>query len=84
MLINEKNQLDTRNFVEIYGDLCKKEKSLLYLALLAKSVVTSRQAIWMWSKGKTTPHITKQNLVAKELAKVTGYKYEPKTLFPLR
>lgn len=83
MQVNEKNQLDTRKFTEIFSDLSKNEKTQLFLLLLSKQVVTSRQAVWMWSTGRTKPHIFKQPFVAKALNKITGKTYNIKTLFPI-
>ncbi len=81
MQSKEIKTIDARTFPEIWESLSSVDRETLQYKLI-NALHCTRQTIWNYSKGNTTPtHIVKKE-VASVVSKMTGTKCHPNYLFP--
>lgn len=74
---------DTRRFTEVWMSLTPNQKEEIQYRITAARCAKTRQTIWNWTTGRTTPSPIIQETLASILTKFLGNKYSRDTLFPI-
>ncbi len=85
MQMSEKNLIDARSFQEIWKSLSEIQRQDLSFRLQRMECKVSRQTIYNWATGHTTPTLAPyRDGAAKVISRWLGVKVYPHTLFPTK
>lgn len=73
---------NTKSFQEIWATLSTAERDELSIKFFQKKCCKTRQTVWNWGAGATTPHPLVRDAVCALVSKAIGQKCFSNTLFP--
>lgn len=83
MQSKETKSIDARTFCVLWSTMTKTERDDVSYEILKTRACKSRQTIWNWATGKTSPmQPLIQETASKCINKVLGINTTPRTLFP--